>query len=107
MTREQEISDAAFEYIKSDAVKAGEEYSSFGDFIIGAQWADSHSWISVEDELPKINWTMSDVVVVTDGKGFGTAWYHQDEGWHFGTQLPFEPTHWMPLSLPIKKGGKE
>ena len=40
MTREEEIRKAAFEYIKSDAVKAGEEYTSFGDFINGARWAD-------------------------------------------------------------------
>lgn len=40
MTREEEIRKSAFEYIKSDAVKAGEEYTSFGDFINGAKWAD-------------------------------------------------------------------
>ena len=40
MAREEEIRKSAFEYIKSDAVKAGEEYTSFGDFINGARWAD-------------------------------------------------------------------
>lgn len=55
-------------------------------------------WISVKEELPKIGWTMSDTVVVTDGNGgLRLAWYHQDEGWHFATGLTFEPTHWMPL----------
>lgn len=40
MKREEEIRKSAFEYIKSDAVKAGDEYTSFGDFINGAKWAD-------------------------------------------------------------------
>ena len=58
MTREEEIRKSAFEYIKSDAVKAGEEYTSFGDFINGAKWADEHPKqieISLEDieELAK------------------------------------------------------
>lgn len=38
---------------------------------------------------------------------YADAWYHQDEGWHFATGLTFEPTHWMPLSQPPKKGGEE
>ena len=73
-------------------------------FTTGAMWRQTHPhWISVEDELPKIGWTMSDTVVVTDGQGgLRLAWYHQDEGWHFATGLTFEPTHWMPLpSLPV------
>ena len=65
-------------------------------------------WISVNDELPRIDWTMSDTVVVTDGNGgLRLAWYHQDEGWHFATGLPFEPTHWMPLPQAPKKGGEK
>lgn len=76
-----------------DALKAA--------YLAGAAYAlDIYcpQWISVEDELPKIGWTMSDTVVVTDGNGgLRLAWYHQDEGWHFATGLTFEPTHWMPL----------
>lgn len=69
-------------------------------YVAGADYAldTVHHWISVEDELPKIGWTMSDTVVVTDGNGgLRFAWYHQDEGWHFETGLPFEPTHWMAM----------
>lgn len=42
MTREEEITDAAYVYIKSDAVKAENMQLAFGDFINGAKWADEH-----------------------------------------------------------------
>lgn len=102
MTREEEILNAYQE--RKDSL-GNQEHS----FMMGAKWADAHPhWISVEDELPKIGWTMSDTVVVTDGNGgLRLAWYHQDEGWHFATGLPFEPTHWMPLPQAPKKGGEQ
>ncbi len=106
---------------------ANDDYPVYSDeyelelaYKAGIEDAKNHpNWISVEDELPKINWTMSDTVVVTDGDGgLRLAWYHQDEGWHFATELPFEPTHWMPLpKMPVLsnlenigkdlKGGKQ
>ena len=40
MTREEEIEQAAFNYINSDVVSAENMQLAFGDFINGAQWAD-------------------------------------------------------------------
>ena len=40
--REEEITQQAHKYILSDAVKNGNEYLAFGDFINGAKWADEH-----------------------------------------------------------------
>ena len=103
MTREEEISNAAFEYIKSDAVKAGEEYISFGDFIEGAKWADSHPhWISVEDELPP-RFVLDPSVsmnVLTYGLRTIVSWYYYDKDvWAGNTEV----THWMPLPSPPKE----
>lgn len=42
MTREEEITQQAHKYILSDAVKNGNEYLAFGDFINGAKLADEH-----------------------------------------------------------------
>lgn len=40
--RQNEISEAAFAYTKSDVVPAETVNISFGDFINGAEWADKH-----------------------------------------------------------------
>lgn len=40
--REKEICEAAFRYINSDTVPAETANISFGDFINGAEWADTH-----------------------------------------------------------------
>lgn len=40
--RENEICEAAFRYINSDSVPAETSNISFGDFINGAEWADTH-----------------------------------------------------------------
>lgn len=40
--RENEICEAAFRYINSDTVPAETANISFGDFINGAEWADTH-----------------------------------------------------------------
>jgi len=41
MTRKEERAQAAHKYINSDVVSPGNEYLAFGDFINGAEWADS------------------------------------------------------------------
>ena len=110
MTREEEIRNSAFEYIKSDAVKAGEEYTSFGDFINGAKWADQHPhWISIDDEFPK---NYEPVLAAVGGNHFAfvgiclnhTTWY---------CDIPNKAveikgiTHWMPLPQAPKEGGAQ
>lgn len=112
MTREEEIRKSAFEYIKSDAVKAGEEYTSFGDFINGAEWADAHPhWISVENKLPPKKSEYDDLsnnVLATDGKEIYESVYNHDfEDWftHDMWEL-VKITHWMPLPQ-LPKGGEE
>lgn len=107
MKREQEIQEAADRFCVTKCTDEAQEQARY-DFEVAAQWADEHPyWRSVKDELPTIHWTMSDTVVVTNGVVLRLAWYHQDEGWHFGTDLTFEPTHWMPLPKLPEKGGEQ
>ena len=47
MTRKEEITDAAYAYIESDAVKAENMQLAFGDFINGAKWSDEHPFEEV------------------------------------------------------------
>lgn len=114
MTREQKTKICEhFDWLHTTASNVPDDLKDVlkAAYLAGAAYAlDIYCphWISVEDELPKIGWTMSDTVVVTDENGgLRLAWYHQDEGWHFATGLPFEPTHWMPLPQAPKKGGEE
>ena len=79
MTREEEIMQAAFEYINSDAVSAGNEYLAYGDFVNGVKWADKHQecpWKKVKKVLPEegmeiiirhINGDILDNIVVSKG----------------------------------------
>ena len=92
MTREEQYIEAANPYIDDPLRYLG--------FMDGAEWADSHPhWISVEDELPKIE---TEVLMVSsgytgplygyrcnDGKK-GWYCYNDDNYWH-------NITHWMPL----------
>lgn len=84
------------------------------------EWADSHPhWISVEDELPKINpndseWEYSNDVIVSLKDGcIAVGRYERDNstGEHYfvlyGVDKDLIVTHWMPLPQPPKKGGKK
>ena len=42
MSRQEQIKQAAYYYINTSAVQAGNEQLAFGDFINGCKWADSH-----------------------------------------------------------------
>lgn len=56
MTREEEIRQAAYKYIETDAVRPENEQLAFGDFINGIKWADEHPnnpWHKTDDDLPK------------------------------------------------------
>ena len=41
-SRENDIREAAFAYTESDVVPGETAHISFGDFINGAEWADTH-----------------------------------------------------------------
>ena len=102
MTREEQYIEAANPYIDDPLRYLG--------FMDGAEWADSHPrWISVEDELPKINpndseWEYSDDVIVAlkDGS-IAVGRYERDNsiGEHYwvlyGVDKDLIVTHWMPL----------
>lgn len=57
----------------------------------------SEKWINVNDQLPPIGWTMSELVLVTDGECIGVGWYHMDDGWCCDTIPNLKPTHWLPI----------
>ena len=82
-------------------------------------WQQHPRWISVEDELPKINpndseWEYSDDVIVAlkDGS-IAVGRYERDNsiGEHYwvlyGVDKDLIVTHWMPTPQPPKKGGEE
>ena len=79
-------------------------------FEAGAEWADGHPhWISVEDELPKME---TEVLMVSSGctdtlfgyrcKAGKNGWYcyNDDDYWH-------NITHWQHLPQPPKEGGEQ
>lgn len=89
-------------------------------FTTGAMWRNNRPrWISVEDELPKINpndseWEYSDDVIVAlkDGS-IAVGRYERDNntGEHYwmlyGVDKDLVVTHWMPLPQAPKEGGEE
>ena len=116
MIRNEEIQQAASNYVKSDVVRAGNEYLAYGDFVNGAKWADEHPanpWHDVNDELPRMNHRdefnkYSDVVICrivktnSDIVVYRNSCYFEDrdkrECAHFGGIEPYEQiTHWMYL----------
>lgn len=71
----------------------------------------SDKWISVNDQLPPITWTMSALVLLTDGERICTGWYHIDDGWNCDIDS-MQPTHWSPMSESVvrelmKEGGEK
>lgn len=117
MTREQQITQAS----QGRFPEWGEQQHALElAFQAGAYWADSHPhWISVEDELPKINpnnseWEYSDdVIVALKDDSIAVGRYERDNstGEHYwvlyGVDKDLVVIHWMPKPAPPKKGGKE
>lgn len=56
----------------------------------------SGEWIPINVE-PPITWTMSDLLLLTDGESIGIGWYHMDDGFVCDTIPNMKPTHWMPI----------
>lgn len=109
MTREEEIKQAASNYIKSDVVRAGNEYLAYGDFVNGVQWADEHpksQWISVKERLPKKydgRIRSNAVLVSITGDEWTVAEYHfGDKQWInlLGERETIEPEYWQEVELP-------
>ena len=61
----------------------------------------SDKWIPINVE-PPITWTMSDLLLLTDGESIGLGWYHMDDGWCCD-HVP-QPTHWLPIPKWRKEG---
>lgn len=114
MTRDEEIREAAGQVAIRD--NKGQYAHGFlmqalrEAFTEGAEWADGHPrWISVEDELPKME---TEVLMVSSGctdtlfgyrcKAGKNGWYcyNDDDYWH-------NITHWQHLPQPPKEGGEQ
>ena len=98
---------------KEDFEKAAEDYCEDHSHCIyfefgaeyGYQYAQTHpNWISVEDELPKVqDWYLcyndvEDGSEVLHWEGDGNVW--MDNDWHYKSK---EITHWMTLPQPPRK----
>lgn len=126
MTREEEIDKAGLDWYYQSNER---DIDIATAFMMGGKWADAHPhWISVDEELPKINpndseWEYSDDVIVAlkDGS-IAVGRYERDNstGEHYwvlyGVDKDLVDTHWMPLpqarSCPefpnyCEKGGEE
>lgn len=111
MTRQDELNEAWCSYMGKFSTEIMQALS------FALRWCDEHPhWISVEDELPKINpndseWEYSDDVLVAlkDGS-IAVGRYERDNsaGEHYwvlyGVDKDMFVTHWMPLpKMPILK----
>lgn len=116
MTREQ-IEKKAKEWCKQYIECDGncrwcpnERYKDY--FIEGADWALSHQWVSVEDELPKDKQNV--FIRLADGRST-SGWYsHSIEEWFIsvgeigGDDCLYEHvTHWMPIPPLAEEGGEK
>ena len=114
MTRQEELNEAWCKYMG----KCSTEIMQALAFAL--RWCDQHShWISVEDELPKINpndseWEYSDDVIVAlkDGS-IAVGRYERDNsiGEHYwvlyGVDKDLIVTHWMLVEPPEKLSSLE
>lgn len=114
MTRQEELNEAWCKY----RGKCSTEIIQALSFAL--RWCDEHPhWISVEDELPKINpndsewWYSDDVIVALRDGSIAVGRYERDNSacehyWIlYGVEKELIVTHWMPTPQPPKKGGKE
>lgn len=75
-------------------------------FEDGADWALSHQWVSVEDELPP---DYRNVLIVTCSYGYYIAFYsnrHQCFVVENDVDIP-NVTHWMPIPPLAEEGGND
>ena len=122
MTKEDETIEAARVYANGIAPHSLNEKYCEEDFIAGAMWRQTHPhWISVEDELPKIEeadceWVGSKDVLALLWNGEMSVGRHErdnstgDHYWVlYNVDKDHQVTHWMPLPSVehLKKGGKE
>ena len=80
--------------------------------ICMADWALSHQWVSVEDELPPAlqedNTTSIRVIVRNEEDAvFVDAYNFQRKEWIIGKVSIFKVTHWMPIPLLAEEGGEK
>lgn len=96
MTREEFLNVALLQATEEGI---GIHLAKFADICI--KWGQQHPhWISVEDELPKLN---SGMVVVATYKGDIDFMIFSNSGWHNSKRwccVKGVITHWMPLPAP-------
>ncbi len=119
MTRQEEIRQAAAKYAAKEYRRqsAEDKKLAIADFIAGAEWADEHhTWISVEERLPKENGKYYVIVAgeydmalyhngkwVTAYKERKNIGEHNSDGitiqdFEFSrTDLTADVTHWIPI----------
>lgn len=111
MTRNEEISRAAFVYFKEGPMKtrcADEVGFVQVDFISGVQWADEHPknpWRSILDEMPPVKQT----VLFLDTNGKPRLGYNNidQKSATVGADSPSEKVtlqYWMPIPEAPKGG---
>lgn len=108
MTREEEIKQAANDYLQSEGLQCNftEDNFAAGVFegiIAGAKWADEHPknpWISVKDRLPeKINKFMSEPVLCRYTRGSKEYFHVCQYDFEFNEWPISNVTHWMPIQI--------
>jgi len=84
-----------------------ERYKDY--FIEGANWALSHQWVSVEDELPPQieGWDRSEKVIVRTKSNYIESSIYDYKYNRWITELSYDKiTHWMPIP-PMEEGGSD
>lgn len=86
-------------------IKAFNAYNLETAFELGAKWALSHQWVSVDEELPPIQ---EDVLVMTNER-IDIA-YREEDSIHFvGNMFDYDASQivaWMPIP-PLPEARKE
>lgn len=111
--KKEQIEEKAREFCKKDVYGCNEccdecvQEIEKQKMIDLANWALSHQWVSVEDELPK----ESSEYLISDGKRYKLGDWDADlKIWEdepfMGKDGSGEVTHWMPIPLLAEEGGE-
>lgn len=98
--RNQEYSEGNVCPLPSDNFKHG--------YLMGRRDAVASQWISVKDELPKID----DDVLAIFSRSYTPAYkemaiaYYDGEDWYTSDGSHIRPTHWLPIPQPPKSKNK-
>lgn len=102
MKTEQEVSQAAIDWVNDTDVTLDPEMTAIYAFIAGAQFA-APKWISVEESVPEIGQTVAFIVSSTDRYYNGHVIGGKYQGCKFGFHefsvpgIGFCGSHWYPI----------